>query len=124
MNSAHEGIVELSIGGVKTRLCFTWSVLSQLRELYGTNFEKTIVMATADFDLDKVAEIISVASGGAVTPEFVKEKSPAIVECATAIDKAMTYAFYGSGKPEISPDGIKKNGLTTLLRNLLRSRAE
>lgn len=111
------GGVSLRLCGEPRRLRFDWNALGALRSKHGADFQDRINAAMVALDFDVIAEAISVAVGGALTPEAIKANPPAIVPALTALNAAFTAAYHGPDGPR--PEG--ERGPLAAARKIVRA---
>lgn len=115
MKNAYTGQTSIELGGHSYPLAFTWAALAELRTMYGKQFDKEVITAISEFDTSKIADIVSIGIGGALTSAQIKEISPPLVQVANAINEGLNFAFYGIEK-DVKKKTMKEKSKTLLQR--------
>lgn len=108
------GIVIVAHDGKSVRIQFKWRVISQAQKLYGkAEYLRVVATALSQRDVDRLEEIVSIASGyiagankqadGAMSQDEVAEWSPPLVTVVDKLETAWLLALYGPlMKPEVA----------------------
>jgi hypothetical protein len=79
-------------------LRFDWERLARLVALLGPDFDTKLSKAATNYDLDTVAQAVSIGLGG-LDPDRIKAHSPPIVPTVAALMAALNLAFHGAKEP-------------------------
>ena len=96
------GAAEVEIAGEKYTIRFDWSCLAEIESTHGDNpnlFNPDIVASVAAIGMKKYHPELTAAK--------ILELSPPLIPFATAVQKAMQYAYFGA--ESIPKDDQKKN---------------
>lgn len=106
--SAHTGDVYLDLGGVNYTLRFDWRALSKVKTQYGDE----AILRLLDQTPETIAGMLVCAlerNHPEITLDKILDVSPPITPVLQAIDKALSYAYFGpDGPPDSSDSGVKQ----------------
>lgn len=79
---------------------FDWNALAELRELYGEEYSSEVYKAVSTEDVKRLAEIISIGTGGEITAQEVMDISPELTGVVEAIRKGLNVSYFGETEPK------------------------
>lgn len=109
--------VDLQIDGTTYVLHYDWLAIKRLRDSLGMDFEIAIAEAETDFDMEVIAEVVSIglALHHADGPgkDDIMRMSPPVISVVKAVTAALNLAFHGSRE---APKGLDP----TLIERLMK----
>ena len=112
MDNPHKGEVPLYINGTAYTLMFDWAALSKLKNAFNDEQIDAVINGR---DVVLLAEMIAIGlqrHHEGITADEVVTLSPPLVPTVEALDKALTYAYFGPDNPapksDVAPSKEKK----------------
>lgn len=108
VDNAHRGELTIEIDGDAHVLRFTWDAIARLQEAFGERYDQALTKAFHAQNVEVVAQVVSIGTGGSVSPEQVREASPPLVHAIGACMDALHRAYYGADGPPTEDDSEGK----------------
>lgn len=99
MMNEHRGETAVAIGGRTHVLRFTWDAIAQLRAAFGPEYDERISKALDGRDVEAIAKVVAIGTGGELEPREIIEASPPLVATSNAVFRALYLAYYGPDGP-------------------------
>lgn len=116
-HNRYKGEYPIEIGGNTYVMVFDWDAIARAHEAYGN---EAIAELFRGFYPDVLAGLMEIAlkkHHPDMTADIIKELSPPYIPCASAIDKAMAYAYFGVDEAPTEKKTLMQWVNQTLLRN-------
>lgn len=104
MNNEFTGDVELKINGVAHTIKFDWHALAVLKSSFTEAQLDKILSGT---DLTKLATLLAIGlqrHHPNINESHILNNPPALVPAMAAIEKALTFAYFGADGPPVEDD--------------------
>lgn len=97
---------------------YDWDALAKLRKLLGEEYTAEVLKAVSTENVEVLAQIISIGTGGTITDKKVMALSPPLHVVVEAVRVGFNIAYTGQEEP---PENPTKAGAMTRLINRLTS---
>lgn len=116
----HRGKTSIVLGGETYTVKYDWDALAKLRKLFGEEYTAEVLKAVSTENVEALAQIIAVGTGGAITDKKVMKLSPPLHVVIEAVRVGFNVAYTGQEEPPENPTraGVMKrlwDQLTSLL---------
>ena len=113
-------MIRLKIGKKSRKVVYNWESIKELQVRLGMDFDAKISEACLTFDMDVLAEALSIGTG-LEKIEIIAE-SPAITDSISCISRALNLSYHGTEEPKESLKESLARKFKTLYYSLKRQR--